>query len=131
MQWPKNMQLIDANVILRYLLNDTPEMSSKAKELVSSGNVYTKPEIIAEVIYVLKGVYQIDRNNIRTFIYSMLDDISCAEDKCVRMAIDIYSLVSLDFVDCLLIAYHKINNENVFSFDKKLNKHLDRYRQEQ
>lgn len=125
MQWSKNMRLIDANVILRYLLNDSLEMSSKARELVSSGNVYTKPEIIAEVIYVLKRVYQIDKNSIRAFIYSMLDDISCAEEKCVRMAIDIYSSISLDFVDCLLIAYHKINKENVFSFDKKLNKHLD------
>lgn len=117
--------MIDANVILRYLLNDSLEISSKARELISSGNMYTKPEIITEVIYVLKRVYQIDRSSIRTFIYSMLDDISCAEDKCVRMAMNIYSLTSLDFVDCLLIAYHRINKENVFSFDKKLNKHLD------
>lgn len=33
MQWPRNMQLIDANVILRYLLNDDPEISQKAKVL--------------------------------------------------------------------------------------------------
>lgn len=32
MQWQKNMQLIDANVILRYLLNDHEEMSMKAKK---------------------------------------------------------------------------------------------------
>lgn len=127
MQWPKNMQLIDANVVLRYLLNDSPEMSIKARELISSGNAYIKPEIIAEVIYVLKRVYQIDRSSIRTFIYSILDDISCSEDECIRMAIDIYASVSLDFIDCLLIAYHKINKEKVFSFDKKLNKHLDTY----
>lgn len=125
MQWPKNMQLIDANVILRYLLNDSPEMSSKTRELISSGNAYTKPEVISEVIYVLKGVYQIDKDRIRAFIYSMLDDISCAEDECIRAAMDIYASVSLDFVDCLLIAYHRINRENIFSFDKKLNRYLD------
>jgi Predicted nucleic-acid-binding protein, contains PIN domain len=119
------MRLIDANVILRYLLNDTPEMSLQARELISSGNAYTKPEVIAEVVYVLKRVYQIDKNSIRLFICSMLDDISCAEDECIRMAVDIYSSISLDFVDCLLIAYHRVNKENVFSFDKKLNKHLD------
>lgn len=125
MQWPKSMQLIDANVILRYLLNDNPEMSPKAKALVASGSAYTKPEIIAEVIYVLKGVYRIDKDGIRKFIHCVLDDISCTESECVRMAMDIYSSISLDFVDCLLIAYHKINKENIFSFDKKLNKHLD------
>lgn len=125
MQWPKNMQLIDANVILRYLLNDNPEMSQKARALVATGNAYTKPEIIAEVVYVLKGVYRIDKDGIQKFIHSVLDDISCDEEKCVRMAIDIYSSISLDFVDCLLIAYHRINKENIFSFDRKLNRHLD------
>ncbi len=124
MQWQKNMQLIDANVILRYLLNDSPEMSLKAKELISSGNAYTKPEVIAEVVYVLKKVYQIEKDGVQKFIKSLLDDISCTEESCIRMAVDIYSSISLDFVDCLLISYHRINNENIFSFDKKLNKHL-------
>ena len=32
---------------------------------------------------------------------------------------------SLDFVDCLLAAYHLLNGESVFTFDKKLNKHLN------
>lgn len=77
------MQLIDANVMLRYLLNDDPEMSQKARALVATGSAYTKPEIIAEVVYVLKGVYGIDRNGIRKYIYTVLDDISCAEDGCV------------------------------------------------
>lgn len=125
MQWPRNMQLIDANVILRYLLNDDPEISQKAKVLVATGNTYTKPEIIAEVVYVLKGVYGVDRDGMQKYIYAALDDISCAEDGCIRMAMDIYSSISLDFVDCLLIAYHRVNKENIFSFDKKLNRHLN------
>jgi predicted nucleic-acid-binding protein len=32
--------------------------------------------------------------------------------------------MSLDFVDCLLVAYHSLKGESVFTFDKKLNKHL-------
>lgn len=125
MQWQKNMHLIDANVILRYLLNDHAEMSLTAKTLISSESVYTKPEIIAEVVYVLKSVYHIEKTDIRTFIYSLLDDISCDESKCILLAIDTYASISLDFVDCLLVAYHKIKHENIFSFDKKLNKYLD------
>ena len=126
MQWQKNMQLIDANVILRYLLNDHEEMSIKAKNLISSGTVYTKPEVISEVIYVLKGVYSVSRNEIRSFIYTLLNDIYCDEASCIQYAMDIYAEISLDFVDCLLIAYHKINKENIFSFDKKLNKQLEK-----
>ena len=36
----------------------------------------------------------------------------------------LYAETSLDFVDCLLVAYHSLNNENMFSFDKKLSKYL-------
>ena len=77
MQWQKNMRLIDANVILRYLLNDHEEMSMKAKNLIASGTAYTKPEVIAEVVYVLKGVYTIERKEIRSFLYTLLKDIHC------------------------------------------------------
>ena len=117
--------MIDANVILRYLLNDHAEMSLTARTLISFGNVYTKPEIISEVVYVLKRVYQIDKGDIKNFIHALLNDISCNEPECVLLAIDIYASVSLDFVDCLLIAYHRINHENIFSFDQKLNKYLE------
>ena len=123
MQWQKNMQLIDANVILRCILDDCPEMTSKAVDVIDRG-AYTKPEIISEVVYVLQKVYSIQRPQIRSMVNDILDVVSCTEGECVRMAMDIYSSISLYFVDCLLIAYHKINKENIFSFDKKLNKHL-------
>ena len=32
---------------------------------------------------------------------------------------------SLDFVDCLLIAYHVLGKEDVFTFDKNLAKRLN------
>ena len=118
------MQLIDANVILRCILDDCPEMTSKAVEVIDNG-AYTKPEIISEVVYVLQKVYSLQRLQIKIMINNILDVVSCPEDECIRMAIDIYSSISLDFVDCLLIAYHRVNKENVFSFDKKLNKHLE------
>ncbi len=126
MQWRKSMQLIDANVILRYLLNDNQEMAQKARSLIASGKVYTKPEVISEVVYVLKKVYHIERCKIQTAIYCLFRDISCVEQECVLCAIDIYASISLDFVDCLLIAYHKINSEQVFTFDKKLDKYLNK-----
>lgn len=125
MQWRKNIQLIDANVIIRCILNDCPEMTDKATEVIDSG-AYTKPEIIAEVVYVLQKVYSIQREALRKMIYDILDVVICDESDCVRYAMDIYAEISLDFVDCLLIAYHKINKENIFSFDKKLNKQLEK-----
>ena len=124
MQWQKNMQLIDANVIIRCILNDCPEMTAKAVEIIDAG-AYTKPEILAEVVYVLQKVYSVQRPEIRNMLNKILEVVSCSERECVIFAMDLYASVSLNFVDCLLIAYHKVNNENIFSFDKKLNKHLN------
>lgn len=123
MQWSKNMRLIDANVMLRYLLNDVPEMAQQAKAVIESG-AYTRPEIIAEVVYVLKGVYQVSREEIRTYIRQLLRQVRCTETNAVIYAADIYAAVSLDFVDCLLVAYHVLRKDNVFTFDKKLSKYL-------
>ena len=123
MLWSKNTKLIDANVILRYLLNDNPEMAQQAKAVIEAGT-YTKPEIIAEVVYVLKGVYQATRADIRVFINELLKSVYCVEGDKVSHAVNVYADTSLDFVDCLLVAYHTLGGEDVFTFDKKLANHL-------
>lgn len=124
MLWSKSMKLVDANVILRYLLNDNQEMARRAKAVIEEG-AYTKPEIIAEVVYVLKGVYKATRTDIRDFIREMLNAVRCAEGDAVAYAVDVYADTSLDFVDCLLIAYHVLGKEDVFTFDKNLAKRID------
>ena len=115
--------LIDANVILRYLLNDVEEMAKKSEEIIKFG-AWTLPEVIAEVIYVLKSVYKIERDEISNAILEILKEIEIEHKKTVIEAVKIFSKTNLDFVDCILIAYKNIENAEVFSFDKKLNNKL-------
>ncbi len=123
MQSRKNMQLIDTNVILRFILNDHTEMAKRAAEVIASG-AYTKLEIIVEVVYVLKSVYSTPKDKIKSIIHGLSDIILIENADCVIYAVDLYSDTSLDFVDCMLAAYHNVNREAVFTFDKKLNNHL-------
>lgn len=116
--------LIDANVILRYLLNDDESMSIKAKEIIDNGS-YTLTEIIAEVVYVLKGVYHVEKQDITLSLASLLNEVEIENREVVLFALTIYANKNLDFVDCLLVARHKIFGEVVFTFDKKLNKVLN------
>lgn len=120
----KNIQLIDTNVILRFLLNDNIEMAQHAADVIASG-AYTKPEVIAEVVYVLKSVYSTPKGKIKSIIHGLSDIIRIENADCVKYAIDLFANTSLDFVDCLLVAYHSLNGETVFTFDKKLNKYLN------
>ena len=123
---PKNIKLIDTNVILRFILNDNTEMAAQAAEVITSG-AYTKPEVIAEVVYVLKGVYSMPKDKIQYIIHGLSDIIQIENTDCILYAIDLFSRSSLDFVDCLLAAYHSLNGETVFTFDKKLNKYLQSF----
>lgn len=118
------MHLIDTNVILRFILNDNREMAERAAEVIASG-AYTKPEVIAEVVYVLKSVYSTPKDKIASIICDLSGIIQIENSDCVIYATNLFASASLDFVDCLLIAYHRINHENIFSFDKKINRHLE------
>ena len=118
------MQLIDANVILRYLLNDHEEMSQKAKQAVIEG-ACTTVEVIAEVVYVLAGVYKAERDEVQEWLTCFLSEIALEKKQAILYALKVYRETNLDFVDCVLIGYNRIEGQRVFSFDKKLNRLLE------
>lgn len=66
------MVILDANVILRYLLNDNQEMAERADHLIQTEDVSVTIEVMAEVIYVLKGVYKVDRERIADTLLEFL-----------------------------------------------------------
>jgi len=56
------MVLIDANIILRYLLRDIEEQYIVACKIIDNG-CCTTTEVIAEVVYVLLKVYKVQRTD--------------------------------------------------------------------
>lgn len=112
-------KLIDANVIIRFLLNDIPEQADIASNIIYSG-AYTNEVVLAEVIYVLIGVYKIERRQVSSLIFSLLDLIHIENLDVIINSLKLFAEYKLDFVDCLIISYHNILKVDVFSFDKKL-----------
>lgn len=45
------MRMLDANMILRYLLNDNEKMADEAERIIRGGNVWVTIEVLAEEIY--------------------------------------------------------------------------------
>ena len=102
------MVMFDANMILRYLLNDNEQMAEKAEQYLDAGNVWVTIEVIAEVVYVLKGVYSLGRDKITETIKDFLDLVCCQEHDVLLLALDTYAERNLDFVDCVLYSYHAV-----------------------
>ena len=50
------MSIVDANVVLRYLLDDHPDLSAKAADILEQNTVTLPIEVACEVVYVLQKV---------------------------------------------------------------------------
>ena len=96
------MVMLDANVILRYLLNDNDKMASEAEANIKNMPVQVNIEIVAEV------VYHVARAEIRQCLLQFLSDVTTPEPEVLRLGIETYAEQSLDFPDCILYAYHKL-----------------------
>lgn len=115
--------MIDANVLLRYLLQDIEEQYNIVKEIIEEG-ACTIPEVIPELVYVLSGIYEVKREDISMGIKMALEDVAVTDKSIIKTALEIYSESGFDYVDCLFIARNRVLKEPVFTFDKKLKKQL-------
>ena len=111
--------LLDANAVLRYLLEDVQDQADAAAEAIEAGAEITI-EVLAECVYVLSGVYRATRSDIAESLGILLDEVTCRRKRVAAAALGFYSGSSLDFVDCVLAAEAAENGREILTFDKKL-----------
>ena len=119
------MVMLDANAVLRYILNDNEKMALEVAEIIIKESSMVTIEVIAEVIYVLKRVYGIDKQLIIESVLDFISDINVVEKDILKLGLETYANNNLDFVDCILYAYKSLKKYDVFTFDKKLKRLLD------
>jgi len=118
------MEIIDANIVLRYLLNDNEFLSKKAGRVIDNRLVHLPFEVCAEVVYVLEKVYTVPRKDIQDSLTILLEyqNIITSEKTVLIEALKIYHIENIDFVDAILVAYNHKKGATIHSFDKKVNK---------
>ena len=119
------MILLDTNYILRYLLRDNEEMFTKAKEVISNQQCVILESVLAEVVYVLNGVYKTPKPLVAKTLsqFISLDNISMHQSVSIFItALELYQSRNLDFVDCCLCS--RKDQYKIKTFDKKLTKCL-------
>ncbi len=126
------MNIVDANLILRYLLQDAVQFLEQARDKIENHHIFIPNEVIAEVVYVLEKVYKVERVLILDSLQNLLSygNITTQDRNILIEALKVYSEIKIDFVDALLFAYSKIGKHTVFTFDKKLNRLLNDLRNE-
>lgn len=122
----KNSHMLDANAILRFLLQDIEEQFQQIEAIIRKEICYVTLEVMAEVSYVLEGLYQVERKDIVNNFRRLNFDVVILNADVFLRALEIFDKTpKLDFVDCLLYGYKVERNIDIITFDRKLKKRLD------
>lgn len=121
-----NRCLLDANAVLRFLLQDNEEQFQYVKRIIRIENCYVTLEVLAEACYVLEGLYQVSREDIISNFRKLNNDVVILNADVLFRALEIFDKTpKLDFVDCLLYGYRKEKGVDIITFDQKLRKRLE------
>lgn len=117
---------MDANAVLRFLLKDNEKQFMYIRKMIRTKNCYVTLEVMAEVCYVLEGLYQVPREDIINSFRKLNSDITVLYADVLLRALEIFDKTpKLDLVDCLLYGYKKEKGIDIITFDKKLQKRLE------
>ena len=118
---------IDANVFLRFVLWDPPELAEEAGKFFKSSiegrcKLITSDLVIAEIVWTLESFYEKSKAQIVEFIQGILStpNLTVENADLVALAVKIYEEKNVDFIDAYSYAYMKKHKISVIkTFDRK------------
>ena len=118
------MRIADANLVLRYLLEDLPEQFTISRNALEHDAIHIPFEVLAEVVYVLHGVYEVPNHDIAETLGSLLSypNLSTTDQRVALSALQFFGQSNLDIVDALLLGRAVVRRDEVLTFDQKLSK---------
>lgn len=122
----KNMaKLVDANLIIRFLLNDNPSQAEATEKLFASSKDLILTDLtLAEVVWTLQSVYRFSKQEITQKVKHILSlEIFDANYNLLNNSLEFYQGYNISFADAYLLAYIQEKNlEGIYSFDRGLDK---------
>lgn len=120
---------VDANVLLRFLTGDPPELAGRASGLLEEaerGGVPLRVHsvVVAETVWVLQSFYGYSKGEISGTLAPLLEHPALRVEGAgtVIRALEAMASTNVDFADALLAATARSRGEGVASFDKDFRK---------
>lgn len=128
-------KIVDANVILRFLLHDDDEQFTIAKSFFDDVKIGWKGAVIlesvlVETVYVLLKVYKVPKKEIAEALKNLLSfkGIANKDKEEFIEALNVYNYGNnLSIVDCLIYVKSKKLKTDILTFDKDLKKYKGTY----
>jgi predicted nucleic acid-binding protein len=116
---------LDANVILRFLTKDPPEMAERSARLMAQAergevSLYISLLVVAEVIWVLKSFYRYSMTAISHVIIPLVSapGIEIDNRQLIIRAVELARDRNVDFADAHLALQAAERGERVCTFDE-------------
>jgi predicted nucleic-acid-binding protein len=116
---------VDSNVLIRHLTGQPPDQAGRATSaLRSAESLFLVDLVIAEVVFVLESVYELDRERVADLLRAVLGfpAIRVADAPLLLRTLEIYELHRIHFVEAYLAACAEASGTGaVMSFDRAIN----------
>ncbi|QIN81311.1 PIN domain-containing protein [Rubrobacter tropicus] len=120
---------VDANVLLRFLTNDPPELAERASRLLEKAERDKVPlrvhsVVVAEIVWVLQSFYGRSKGEISGALIPLLEHRALRPESAgdVIRALETMTSSNVDFADALLAGTARSQGGGVASFDKDFRK---------
>jgi len=115
--------LIDTNLIIRFLVNDDPQKVSRVEKLLrekTNQNILLDT-VIAEIIWVLSSYYSLDKKEVVEKIRALIhvDTVEC-NAFLINRALSLWEKTLISYIDAYLGAVAELGNMTLYTYDKKL-----------
>ena len=114
--------LIDTNLIIRFLLNDNPSKTLRVEKLLKDNNNQNilLDTVVAEIIWVLSSYYNLKKSEIVEKIKALIhvDTIEC-NAFLINRALSLWQENNISYIDSYLIAVGELGNMTLYSYDQK------------
>ncbi|HET7612948.1 MAG TPA: type II toxin-antitoxin system VapC family toxin [Gemmatimonadaceae bacterium] len=126
-----DMAALDTNIIARYLLNDIPDHSERARNLLKSAargdaSLFLPASVFVEIAHLMTRRRSIPRQRVATALMQLLrlEGIHIQERNAVADALTFWETIGgVSFVDCYHLALTRsLGMSRIYTFDRKMNR---------
>ena len=117
---------VDSNVLVRHLTGDPPDQARRATEFLRSGETLILVDlVVAEVVYVLESVYEVERLRVAELVRAVVGfpTVVVADEGLLLRALEIYEEHRIHFAESYLAASAELSGVGVVaSFDRDIDR---------
>lgn len=117
---------VDSNILVRHLTGDPPDQAERATAFLRDAeNLILVDLVVAEVVYVLESVYDLERDRVAELVRAVLGfpAILVLDAPLLLRALEIYEVHRIHFAEAYLAACAEVSGVGaVASFDRTIDR---------